>query len=76
MKADRERKMVRSELLEAITVFMAVGSFFLLVVFDSRRLPRAIRGREAPIKALPLSASDRSRASVLREWRARKKILR
>jgi len=30
IKVDRERRMVRSELLEAITVFMTVGSFFLV----------------------------------------------
>src|SRR5215469_12233764 len=51
----------------------SVGDEFWLI---GRRLPCVTRGREAPIEALPLSASDRSRASVLREWRARKKILR
>ena len=69
--------MVRSELRSDYCFhgcrFFLFGLWFLI----RRRLPCATRGRGAPIKALPLSRDcDGRRACRLREWRARKKILR
>src|SRR4029077_19323777 len=75
MMAARERRMVRSE--RVITVFMAVISFFFGLSFlIRRRLPCAIRGRGASIKARPTPRDCYGRRRRLREWRARKKILR
>src|SRR5712691_8908461 len=74
MKADRERRMVRSELLEAITVFMAVVSlrFGLSFLIGAQFDPLA--GGERRLRRVPLHAIGRRRR--LREWCARKKILR
>ena len=76
MEADRERKMVRVG--GVIAVFMAVISFVFRLPFLIRsRLPRAIsREGSADQGTSALRESDRSRASLLREWRTRKKILR
>src|SRR6476660_10180913 len=77
MRADWERRMVRSELLEVISVFIAVISFFFGLSFLIRsRLPCATRGRGASITARPTPRDCYGRRRRLREWRARKKILR
>ena len=56
---------------------MAVISFlFVLSFLIRRRLPCATRGRGAPIKARPTPRDCYGRRRRLREWRARKKILR
>src|SRR4030095_12877973 len=68
MRTNSKPRMGRSELLEVITVFILVVSFFGCLSLIRRRPPCPTRGREGPIKALPLSASDRRRALVLREW--------